>query len=191
MDITWHGGSCFTIKGKKGTVVTNPYSKHIKNEKLKADVVLVTDMGYDKLLAVGGEPRIFDIPGEYEVSEIPVIGVQVPNKKTIFQFRVDDINFCQLGTLDQPISADLIEKIGDVDVLLVPVGGDGTLDAKKAHDVIEEIEPRIVIPMEYDDLTAFAKISSIPASDPKDSFSAPNRAALPQDKTEYVVLNAK
>ncbi len=191
MDITWHGGSCFTIKGKKGTVVTNPYSQHIKNEKLKADVVLVTDMGYDKLLTVGGEPKMFDIPGEYEVSEIPVVGIQVPNKKTIFQFRVDDINFCQLGTLDQPISADLIEKIGDVDVLLVPVGGDGTLDAKKAHDVIEEIEPRMVIPMEYDDLTAFAKISSIPSAEPKDSFSAPNRAALPQDKTEYVVLNAK
>lgn len=197
MDIIWHGQSCFTIKGKKGSVVVNPYADEVKNEKLKGDLVLVTDIPESfekpgkKLAPVDGEPKIFDVPGEYEVSEIPVIGMQVPGqKKTIFQIRMDDMSICHLGNIDQVLPAEMIEKIGDVDVLIVPVGGDGCLDAKKAHEVIEEIEPRMVIPMCYDDATEFLKKTGVTV-EPKDVLSLANKGALPQDKMEYVVLNAK
>lgn len=197
MDIIWHGQSCFTIKGKKGSVVVNPYADEVKNEKLKGDLVLVTDIPESfekpgkKLAPVDGEPKIFDVPGEYEVSEIPVIGMQVPGqKKTIFQIRMDDMSICHLGNIDQVLPAEMIEKIGDVDVLIVPVGGDGCLDAKKAHEVIEEIEPRMVIPMCYDDATEFLKKTGVTV-EPKDVLSLANKGALPQDKMEYVVLNVK
>lgn len=204
----WHGQSCFTIKGKKGIVVTNPYvDDGIKNEKLKADVVLVSDMppvfgeekGTKKLLSVAPASadttvKIFDVPGEYEVSEIPVTGIEVPEqKKTIFQFRVDDMSVCYLGNINQVIPAEMIEKIGDVDILMIPVGGSGCLDAKKAQSVIEEIEPRMVVPMCYDEnegqLTAFLKNTGV-IPEAKDTLTMV-KANLPQDKIEYVVLNVK
>ena len=208
MDIMWHGQSCFTIKGKKGIVVTNPYADDgIKNEKLKADLILVSDMapvfgeekGAKKLLPVAGtdadsKPKICDVPGEYEVSEIPVTGTQFPEqKKTIFQFRVDDMSICFLGNVDQAIPAEMIEKIGDIDILMIPDGGVGCLDAKKAQSVIEEIEPRMVVPMSYDEnegqLTAFLKNTGV-TPEAKETFSMV-KANLPQDKIEYVVLNIR
>lgn len=204
----WHGQSCFTIKGKKGVVVTNPYADDgIKNEKLKADIVLVTDMpptfgeekGAKKLVPVAGmnpdeKAKIFDVPGEYEVTEIPVTGTKVPGqKKTIYQFRIDDMSICHLGNIDQVIPDEMIEKIGDVDILMIPVGGNGCLDAKKAQAVIEEIEPRMVIPMSYDEsegqLTAFLKNTGV-TPEAKDTLSIV-KSNLPQDKIEYVVLNVK
>ncbi|MFA7278343.1 MAG: MBL fold metallo-hydrolase [Candidatus Gracilibacteria bacterium] len=198
MDITWHGESCFTIKGKKGTVVTNPFASDVKNEKLKADVIIISEIAGEKphkLAPIAGEPRTCDVPGEFEVSEVPVIGMQIVTDgvfepKTVFQFRIDDISVCFLGKIDKPITAELIEKIGDVDVLMIPVGGNGTLDAKKAQSLIEEIEPRMVVPMCYDDITAFLKNTGV-TPEVKDTFAIANKAALPQDKTEYVVLNVK
>lgn len=199
MDIIWHGQSCFTIKGKKGTVVTNPFADDVKSEKLKGDIILVTDIPSEKggkkptkkLTAVAGEPKIFDIPGEYEVTEIAVIGMPVPeDKKTVYLLRVDDMAICFLGNIDKPLPAEAIEKIGDVDVLMIPVGGIDCLDAKKAHELIESIEPRIVVPMSYEDLTMFMKNSGV-TPEAKDIFSIANKGQLPQDKLEYVVLNVK
>ncbi len=214
MDITWHGHSCFTIKGKKATIVVDPFSdKGFATEKLKADIVLVSLVGTQKLLPVAGEPRTFDLPGEYEVKEVAMQGIQAwtqpkseeekkgekSPKTTIFLMNFEELRICHLGSIGHTIPDEMIEKIGDVDILFVPVGGNDTLDAKKAHEVIEDIEPRIVIPMKFfaeGEKTPYASVEALlklSGSNPerKDVFSIANKAALPQEKTEYVVLNVK
>ncbi|MCX6733267.1 MAG: MBL fold metallo-hydrolase [Candidatus Peregrinibacteria bacterium] len=213
MDITWHGHSCFTIKGKKATIVTDPFSdKGFALEKLKGDIVLVSVVGEDKLAPVGGEPVMFDLPGEYEVKEVAMQGIQAwsmkkgeeeskekPKKTTVFIMNFEDLRICHLGSVSEMIPDEMIEKIGDVDILFVPAGGNDTLDAKKAHEIIEEIEPRIVIPMNFfaeGEKTSYAGIEGLlklSGTNPerKDVFTIANKAALPQEKTEYVVLNVK
>lgn len=214
MDITWHGHSCFTIKGKKATIVIDPFSdKGFSPEKLKADIVLVSLVGAEKLLPIAGEPVVFDLPGEYEVKEVAMQGIQAwtqpkseeekkgekSPKTTIFLMNFEELRICHLGSIGHTIPDEMIEKIGDVDILFVPAGGNDTLDAKKAHEVIEDIEPRIVIPMNFfaeGEKTTYAGIEALlklSGSNPerKDVFSIANKAALPQEKTEYVVLNVK
>ena len=148
MDIIWHGHSCFSIKGASATLVTDPYTGlGNKLPNLKADVVTF------------GGAKVLDWPGEFEVSGIPVEsfsakhnakegGVEGENAR-IFVFAVDGIKICHLSGLAHELSDELLEHIGDVDILLLPVGGKVVLDGKRAHSVLESIEPRIVIPMYY------------------------------------------
>lgn len=214
MDITWHGHSCFTIKGKKATVVTDPYADTgFKFEKLKGDIILVSDMEGGKLVDVAGEaPIMLNLPGEFEVKEVSIQGIQAwtkpkskeeegekAKKTVIYIFVVDDLKICHLGSIGHTIPDEMIEKIGDIDILLVPTGGKDCVDAKKAHEIIEDIEPRIVIPMnymaegekmEYDAIENLLKLSGA-NPERKDIFSIAGKSALPQDKTEYVILNPR
>lgn len=192
----------------------DPFSdKGFTPEKLKADIVLVSLVGATKLAPVGGEPKMFDLPGEYEVKEVAMQGIQAwtqpkseeeksgekSAKTTIFIMHFEDFRICHLGSIGHTIPDEMIEKIGDVDILFVPVGGKDTLDAKKAHEVIEDIEPRIVIPMKfyaegektpYDAVENILKLSGV-NPERKDVYSIAKKADLPQEKTEYVVLNVK
>lgn len=213
MDITWHGHSCFTIKGKRATVITDPYANTgFKYDRLKGDMVLVSELQSEKLTEVDGTPVRVDLPGEYEVKGVSIQGIQAwtkpkseeaegdfAQKTVIYIFQVDDTKICHLGSIGHTLPDEMIEKIGDVDILLIPVGGKDCLDAKKAHEVIEDIEPRLVIPMNfavdsekvaYDGVEPLLKISGV-NTEPKESFSLAGRAQLPQDKTDYVVLSPR
>lgn len=200
MDITWYGHSCFTLKGKKATLVTDPYSdRGFTLEKLKGDIVLTGEMEHKELASVAGDPVKVDVPGEFEIKEVAIQGIQMPGHTTIYVMQMDEFRICHLGSLASSLAPDIIEKIGDVDILLIPCGGKNVVDAKKAHEIIEEIEPRIVIPMDfladgdttqYDGVENLLKISGV--NPPRvDTFSIANKSQLPQEKTEYVVLNVK
>lgn len=163
MQITWHGHSCFTLKGSKATVVTDPYDSTklgLKLPSLSADLVTCshTHPGHHSPDKVSGTKLYFDEPGEYEVHEVPFTGVaswhnskdeedRGPN--TIFAFTIDDLNVCHLGDLGHVPTTDQIDQMGDVDILLLPVGGVTTLSVKKTKELIEKIDPRVVIPMHY------------------------------------------
>lgn len=202
MDIIWHGNSCFTVKGKTATAVINPYKdgKGLKLPGLKGDIVVATGNqdDNDNIEAVKGEPRVVDWPGEYEISGVVLTATQCPNKKGIFFTMVcEDTRICyieNIGKLDE----DLVDKIGDVDVLIVPVGGtkDG-MDAETAHKIAEELEPRCVIPMNFNvegssaDLKPvgdFLKLAGASNAEPQEKFSLSSRSALRDDATECVVL---
>ena len=212
MDIIWHGRSCFTIKGKNATVITDPYEDTgFKKSKLKGDII-ISNLSADevKLIPVEGEVKIFDFPGEYERKQVAIRGIQAWNmskkeeetqkteskKVTVFVFEIDGIKICHLGNIGHTLTSELIESIGSVDILLIPVGGKYTIDAKKAHEIIEEIEPRIVIPMHYktdgekldiEGCEAFLKgVGANPQ--PVEKFSVDSKTKLPQDHEEYVVL---
>ena len=178
MDITWHGHSCFRLRGREATVVTDPYDRSIgyPNLRLTADIVSVSHSHphHSYVAAVQGQhgaPRLVDGPGEYEIAGAMITGVStyrdkqkgaLHGKNTAFLFALDDLSVCHLGDLGHTLTAEQIEALEDVDVLLVPVGGQCTIDAVEAAEVISQLEPKLVIPMHY----ATPKISL----DPVDRF---------------------
>jgi len=164
LDVTWHGQSCFRLRGKNATAVTDPFPQSIglQPPKLEADVVTVSHPhpGHSNVEAVVTKDAfIVDGPGEYEVKGITVFGIRAFHDalegaqegiNTIFVLEVDDIRICHLGDLGHALDDETVEAIGTpVDVLLVPVGGGKALTAEKAAEVVRTIEPRWVVPMHY------------------------------------------
>jgi L-ascorbate metabolism protein UlaG (beta-lactamase superfamily) len=171
MNITWHGQSCFKIeekiKGQLVTVVTDPYENEatgLRLPKMKAEIVTVSHdhddhNNYGSILPVDSEqPKLIDRPGEYEANGVFVAGIgayhdkksgEELGKSVMYKMDIGGIKLLHLGDLGTTLSDAQLEKIDDVDVLFVPVGGKYTIDAKEAAEVVRQVEPRIVIPMHY------------------------------------------
>lgn len=168
MHITWHGQSFFQIqssqsKGGQTSLAIDPFDQSVglKVPSFSADILLITHEHGDhsNKKAIRGEPFVIETPGEYEIKEIFIHGIpsfhddtegKDRGKNTIYVIEMEEMRLCHLGDLGQKeLTPDQLEKIGDVDILMIPVGGNYTLDAKEANHVISQIEPRIVIPMHY------------------------------------------
>lgn len=205
MDIKFHGNACFSIQAGKLAVVTDPYgdSTGLKLPTLKANVVTVSGQtdAHNNAGAIQGEPVVLDWPGEYESSGIHVRGVHSmtsdSQENIIFSFHLDGVHFCHLGSLGVDLSDEQLEKVSEADVLFVPVGGGRTLTAKKAKELVEAIDPRIVIPMLYksegskldlEPLEAFVSIMGAQNVERVDSFSL-KKSDLPEDNSKVVLLN--
>ena len=213
MIITWLGHSCFKLQDKVGadgvTLITDPYSKEtgLKLPSLEADLVTVSHdhKDHNNVSAVKGNPRIIDCAGEYDVRGIFVEGIdsfhdEVKGKErggnVIYRMEIDDISVAHLGDLAHTLDDTELEKLVGTDILLIPVGGHFTLDAKKAVEVISQIEPRMVIPMHYrhpdlkielDDLEKFIKeLGVVPTYEEKLKIS---KKDLPAEEMELVVLS--
>ena len=118
MDITWHGHSCFTIKGKSATIVTDPFELGTKLPKLKAEIVSLSSE--EKTTEVEGEPKLLDWPGEYEVSDVAIEALQPEGEESnTFIFAIDGIKICHLGYLSHELHDDVLDHIGDVDILKI------------------------------------------------------------------------
>lgn len=158
MEITYFGANCVRINVKKATIVVddNLASLGLKTATKPDDIVLVTSGHIDT-----AKGRIvMKQPGEYEVSDISIQGIAVRGSMdeagtalaTIYKISSDDINVAVLGHVFAEITDAQLEEIGHVDVLLVPIGGNGyTLDGVDALKVIKKIEPRIVVPTHFAD----------------------------------------
>ncbi len=163
MTISWFGQSCFRVEAKEGSVLIDPFSKDIglRVPRINDDLVLVTHRHFDHSNVAGASPEtlLIENPGEYERKGISVRGIlsyhdAVQGKErglnTIYVMKAEEIVVCHLGDLGQEKLTDpQVEEIGDVDVLMIPVGGTYTIGAKEAVEVIGQIEPKIVIPMHY------------------------------------------
>ena len=162
MEITWLGHSCFRLKGKQATVITDPFSPAIGYTlgKVAAEIVTVSHAhpGHSYIQGVGGEPRILKSPGEYESAGVLTVGVHTYHdnekgaqrgKNTAFVIDVDDVMICHLGDLGHVLTAEQVAEIDGVDVLLIPVGGISTIDAVQAAQIVRQLEPKVVIPMHY------------------------------------------
>lgn len=167
MIITYHGHSTFKLKGKSGTVVTDPYHEYIgfSLPKMAADMVTISHDHKDhsdisRITPTAGRKRPFIITenGEYEVGGISVFGlssfhdgVQGAERGTnnIYTILIDSVRVCHLGDLGHELSTQQLEDIGTIDVLLCPVGGSFTLNPDQAINTIRAIEPAFVIPMHY------------------------------------------
>jgi len=162
MDITWLGHSCFRIKGRQATVITDPYSPDLgySSGKPTARIVTVSHQhpGHSYVQGVGGEPRLVYRPGEYEISGVLIIGIATfhdtdkgarRGKNTVYLMEVDEVSVCHLGDLGHVLTDEQVEQIDNVDVLLLPVGGVSTIDASTAAEVVRQLEPNVVVPMHY------------------------------------------
>ncbi len=167
MIINYLGGEFVKIQFGSTILAFNPISKdsQLKASKFGADIVLSSinhpDMnGIEQVTFGEKKPFAVTSPGEYEVSGIFIKGLQsvsnYDNEKrinTVFSVNLEGMNICFLGALDQtelPKEAD--EAIDDVDILFVPIGGNGVLDPLKAYKLAVAIAPKIIIPIHYGDL---------------------------------------
>ena len=163
MTITWFGHSCFRIEAKEGSILLDPFSKDIglKPPRMKDDLVLITHDHYDHNNLEGANPEAFVVknPGEYEKQGVAVQGILSYHDKsegkerglnTIYVIKSEEMSVCHLGDFGQATLLEhQIEAIGDVDILMIPVGGKYTIDYKEAVEIISQIEPKIIIPMHY------------------------------------------
>jgi L-ascorbate metabolism protein UlaG (beta-lactamase superfamily) len=162
MEISWLGHSCFRIRGSQATVITDPYSPDVGYSlgKPKARIVTVSHQhpGHSYVQGVGGDPRPITGPGEYEISGILIIGIATfhdaengsqRGKNTVYLMEIDEVSLCHLGDLGHMLTAEQMEELGNVDILLAPVGGVSTIDAPVAAELARQLEPKVVIPMHY------------------------------------------
>ena len=175
MIITYFGKQFFKIGQGEMVLAFNPVSKGSKtgiNTNFGADIALVTTNhpdynGVEQLSRGDRTPFLINGPGDYEVKEIFIKGsissFEVSSKKyinTIYSLTVDHISIVFLGALSHVnISEEAHEAIDNPDVLFIPIGGEGLLDAKVSAKFASSLEPKIIIPMDYDDasLKSFLK----------------------------------
>ena len=162
MEIVWLGHSCFRLKGSDLTIVTDPFDDSLgyKPGGLKADVVTVSHQSphHSYVERVEGIRRVLSSPGEYEISDELFLGVKTfrdaergkeRGVNTVYRITIDKLNVCHLGDIGHVPTSDHVSAIGDVDILMLPVGGGKTLTPSQASETVGLIEPKVVIPMHY------------------------------------------
>jgi L-ascorbate metabolism protein UlaG (beta-lactamase superfamily) len=163
MDITYLGHSSFKIKTKTATVITDPFDPQmvgLKYSGVEGDIVTVshTHKDHNAIEKVAGVKKVFEGPGEYEAMGVSIIGYPSfhdtkggteRGKNTVFVFEAEGLRLAHLGDLGHVLSDDLVNEIGSVDVLMIPVGGKFTIGPKEAAEVVGKIDPYFVLPMHF------------------------------------------
>lgn len=169
MDIIHLGHAAFRLRGKKASIVCDPYNPDMIGLRFPrhttGDIITVShnheDHNFTKIVEVpvgGDKPIIISGPGEYEIKEAEIFGVATfhdnkegseRGKNTTYRIDIDGISVVHCGDLGHILTDNQIEQIDNTDILLLPVGGTYTIDAQEAAKVVTQLEPSIVIPMHY------------------------------------------
>lgn len=164
MKITWLGHSAFRLEESTGTtVVTDPYAESLvgyRMQRVNADAVTLSHhhRDHDEVSRVAGSPQVFDTVGAWEVKGVDITSMHSwhdpeqgskrgPN--LIFKYRMDGVDLCHLGDIGEECDAETGDLIGTVNVLMIPVGGNYTIDAVQAKEYVDFLMPDIVIPMHF------------------------------------------
>ncbi|MGQ9676721.1 MAG: MBL fold metallo-hydrolase [Chloroflexota bacterium] len=212
MEITWLGHSAFRLRGKEATVLTDPYGSEIGYVlgKVSADIVTVSHDHYDhnNVGAVTGSPKVISGPGEYEIRGVRITGIRTfhdsegglrRGKNTVYVIELDDLVVAHLGDLGHVPTPEQVQQMGNVDVLLIPVGGTFTINAAQAAEVVNLVEPKIVIPMHYktpslkldvDSADRFLREMGVKQVEPQPKLVV-NKGALPAETTVVLLVNQK
>jgi len=210
MIITYQGVEFFKVQFGDITIALNPVSKEskFKSSKFGSDIAIVSvdddDFnGADVVAFAEKAPFVISGPGEYEIKGITIKGFSSKTKyggeeriNTVYSINLENINLCFLGAINEvELPKDIIEGIGNVDILFVPIGGDGVLNPAQADKISVEIEPKIIIPMHYgevgekDALKKFLKESGEEGVKPIDKLTI-KKKELEGKEGEVVVLSA-
>ena len=163
MDLSWLGHACFRLRGRDVTILTDPYDSDgwgYPPLATTANVVTISNNHphHAGLSGVEGQTHVLRGPGEYEIGGALIWGVRTARpkddpaapKNTAFIIQVEELTVCHLGDLaSSPLSAEELTHIKDADVLLVPVGGQCTINASQAAHIVAQIEPKLIVPMHY------------------------------------------
>jgi L-ascorbate metabolism protein UlaG (beta-lactamase superfamily) len=222
MQIFWKGQSCFQIiaapeKNNQVKIVIDPFSESagLRLPKLEADILLITHghedhnniKGVDPSAGSGQGPFLIQGPGEYEVKGVYIKGIpsfhdekegRDQGENTIYIIEVEDLKICHLGDLGQKeLTEEQVEGIGEIDILMMPVGGVYTISSKEALKVMSQIEPKITIPMHYalpklkyklEGVDKFLKILGIKSVAPEEKLTI-KKKDISLEEVRVVVLN--
>jgi len=163
--IKWHRHACFEIRGSNVTVVTDPHdgtSLGIAPPSCKGDIILVSHNHFDHnavdVVAKPDSEILVMFRGEKTVKGVYIKGIRTYHDKfkgrqrgenTVYLFEVDGIKFAHLGDLGHVLEESELRELGEVDVLLVPVGGTYTIGSREAAEIVNKLSPRVAIPMHY------------------------------------------
>jgi L-ascorbate metabolism protein UlaG (beta-lactamase superfamily) len=209
MEIRYFGHTAFELKHKSLTVIVDPYGMDVGLGKpqWKGDIVTVCNKNYVdniKPLLIGN-PRLIHQPGEYEIKDLFIYGIRSAMKEAegkkreniIYKFEYEGLHICHLSHLGEKLTDKQLEDIGIVDVLLLALGSEKTLNIKESKDMIEEIDPRVIIPVdtslkgdnpaESTVISEFLKAMGNVAMQTLDVFSA-DKYTYNAEKTDLILL---
>jgi L-ascorbate metabolism protein UlaG (beta-lactamase superfamily) len=162
MEIIALGHSGFRLRGKEVTLVIDPPSPATgySLKGVTADIVCVTHNhpGHNYVQGIGGKPYLVNGPGEYEIGGVLITALrtfhddkrgEARGGNTVFIIHMEDVAICHLGDLGHALNATQQQEAGGADVLMIPVGGQSTINAATAVELVGELEPSITIPMHY------------------------------------------
>lgn len=212
MNITWYGARCVRIESKEGSVLIDPFDPKeigLRGPTIKDDLVLLSEAAPSKtvLERINDDALLIRGPGEYEKKGIAVRGIQAYQDSqqgrelglcSIYMVVAEEMIICHLGACGQEKLTDQqMELIGDPDILIIPVGGQSALDAKAAASLANQIEPKIIVPIQFavsgasydaEKVDKFIKELGIEAEHMEKLRIV--KKLLPTDKTQLVVLQS-
>jgi len=212
MEIVWYGLSCFRLRGREATIVTDPCppTSGYSSGKLTADILTISHdhENHSYLKAVSGfQGAPISAPGEYEVKGVFISGTPTfhddqrgseRGRNVAFVFEQEGMTVGHLGDLGHTPTSAQVEDLSGIDVLLVPVGGKTTIDGAKAAEVVSLLEPRVVVPMHYqtpeakvslEPLDRFLKEMGVNSYEPQSKLSV-SSTTLPHE-TQVIVLECR
>ena len=205
MTIQWYGHSCFKIStkpegrgsGEDVVIFTDPYEPSIglRPPQGGADIVTISHShpDHNNPDALRGEPAVLDLPGEYSIKSISITGVESEHdkaggaehgKNVIFVIESEGIRFCHLGNLGTPLDKTQLEEVDGVDILAVSVGEAPFMTAKDAKNWVDQIDPRIILPMHY-------KIPGLKLKIGDEKNFCKEIGTCPREKTARMVIKKK
>lgn len=158
MQIQYFGLSSFKISTKEAAIITDPFHKDsgLTPPRGQAEILILADKNdkrYSAVSGISGEPFMMDTPGEYDLKGVTVAGIPLKQEEknvSVFLIESEDIRVLNLTHIkDWNMREEEIEALGEIDILILPVGGNTVLSASQAAKVVNEIEPKIVIPSHY------------------------------------------
>ncbi|MSQ26984.1 MAG: lactamase [Dehalococcoidia bacterium] len=209
MDITWLGHSCFRVRSRDASVITDPVHKGWGTGKLEANIVTVSHGhgGHNNPGDVEGSPLVLTGPGEYECKDVLIQGIATSHdgergegrgRNIVFLLEVEGLFICHLGDIGHVPTSEQVAALGNVDILMVPVGGGSTIDSGKAVETVRLLEPKLVLPMHFHDadqrpdlepVDRFLRESGVKEVLPQSRLTV-TRSSLPQD-TQVVLLERR
>ncbi len=162
MKVQWYGQACFLFEGQGVRLVTDPPAGAMGYQLPEEEVDLATvshdHSDHNNVNALHGAPAVINTPGVHEAKGLRVeghsafhddVGGTQRGSNLLFVWEMDGVRVCHLGDLGHLLDTKALQDLGRIDMLLVPVGGVFTVDAGAAKQVVDQIAPRIVIPMHY------------------------------------------
>ncbi|MEG1608566.1 MAG: MBL fold metallo-hydrolase [Clostridia bacterium] len=164
MKIQWLGHSCFKLEESTGTtIVTDPYDlRTLESEmqKISADAVTISHNHHDHNAVenISNNPLIIKEVGSWEIKGVDIVSLlsnhderngKKRGSNLIFKYRMDGVDICHMGDVGEECTVKLSEAIGTVNILMIPVGGNVTIDAEQAKEYVDLLMPDIVIPMHF------------------------------------------
>jgi len=202
MEISWLGHSCFLIKGKEKVIITDPYHPDLGYSlgEPKADIVTISHFhpSHSYVEGVSNNPKQIKGPGEYEIGGTFITGIatfhdnqkgEIRGKNTVYIIEMDGITLCHLGDLGHPLTPQLVEELGAIDILFLPVGEISTISVDTAVEIMRQLNPHIGIPMHYkgDAVDKFLRKMGIREAEVKSKLSV-TPSSLPAS-TQIMVLD--